>query len=317
MTIQEKARSAYRRLYWLPKDLAWKRRLKGIDEVLYFGDRGLGDDLLCTAVLHEMHKRGRTKVAMMSDWPELFENLPYPAKVIPYDYGALHCIERAGVKVSRPSYAELVTQGPERFIFHRGKLIESMCRSVGIKEAIEPRPYFAPLNAELDQWHQTKGRLVVQTSRANPRFEFANKEWSPDYWRILATKLNYEGSIVQVGSFGDLPFPGAIDLRGKTSLRDLGAILAQARLFLGLEGFLMHLARAVDTRAVIIYGGWIHPDVSGYTTHHQLYTPLACAPCGYSNHCEFDRECMRKITPEMVAEAVIGAMGRKEFQARG
>jgi hypothetical protein len=70
----------------------------------------------------------------------------------------------------------------------------------------------------------------------------------------------------------------------------------------------------VDTRAVIIYGGWIHPDVSGYTTHHQLYTPLACAPCGYSNHCEFDRECMRKITPEMVAEAVREALraGSKE-----
>ena len=81
--------------------------MRGIDELIYFGDRGLGGDLLCTAMLHEMHKRGRTKVDMMSNWPELFENLPYPAKVIPYDYGAQHCIERAGVKLREKLCAEV------------------------------------------------------------------------------------------------------------------------------------------------------------------------------------------------------------------
>ena len=73
MTVLEQI---YRRVYWLPKDLFWKLRLLGIRELIWFGDRGIGDDLLCSAVLREMHKRGRTEVAMMTNWPALFENLP-------------------------------------------------------------------------------------------------------------------------------------------------------------------------------------------------------------------------------------------------
>ena len=302
-------RRLYRRLYWWPNDLAWGRRLRGIEELVYFGDRGIGDDLLCTAVLHEMQKRGRTKVAMMSNWPELFENLPYPAKVVPFDYGALHCIERAGVKLLRPTYAEVVSQDPERFVFHEGKLIEAMCRLIGVSGEVDPRPYFRCRAVELEKWKNLNGCIVVQTSRANPRFEFGNKEWGADNWTTLSRLINAGAHIVQVGGGSDTLFPGATDLRGQTSLRDLGAIIAQARLFIGLEGFMMHLARAVGTRAVIVYGGWIDPATSGYAENVNLFTSLPCSPCGFSNHCDFDRECMRRITPEEVAEAVREELG--------
>jgi hypothetical protein len=313
------AKRIYRRLYWLPKDLAWKRRLKGIDELLYFGDRGLGDDLLCTAVLHELHKRGRTKVAMMSNWPELFENLPYPAKVIPYDYGALHCIERAGVKLRQPSYVKAVTTAPLRYEFQSGHFIESMCRSVGIEGDIDLRPHVALTEQECSRWADCRGAVVVQTSRANPRFELRNKEWLPEYWEKLPHWLGGLAPLVQVGGAEDPPFAGARDLRGRTSLRDAMAIVSNARLFLGLEGFLMHLAAAVGTRSVIIYGGYLHPSQSGYPGNTNLFTELPCSPCGFASHCDFDRECMRKITPEMVAEAVREALraGNKEISGAG
>lgn len=301
-------RSVYRRLYWLPKDLIWKRRLRGIDELLYFGDRGIGDDLLCTAVLREMHKRGRTKVAMMSNWPELFENLPYPAKVIPYDFGALHCIERAGIRVQRPEYARVSRTDPLQYEFYPGHIIESMCHSAGVNGSIDIFPHAVVTEVEKERWQNCKGAVVVQTSRANSRFEFQNKDWSPGYWARLPELLNGVGDVVQVGGADDPPFDGARDLRGKTTLRDVMAVLANARLFIGLEGFLMHLARAVHTKSVIIFGGWIHPSRSGYPENMNLFSALPCSPCGYPSHCEFDRECMRRITPELVAEAVYKAV---------
>lgn len=301
-------RFIYRRLYWFPKDLIWKRRLRGIDELLYFGDRGIGDDLLCTAVLHEMQKRGRTKVAMMSNWPELFENLPYPAKVVPYDYGALHCIERTGIRVLHPSYGRVVQTDPLRFEFDLPHFVESMCRSVGIKGEIESRAHVALTDAERSRWVDCQGSIVVQTSRINPRFELRNKEWLPEYWKALPALLEGIAPLVQVGGTDDPPFAGARDLRGRTSLRDVMGVLSNARLFVGLEGFLMHLARAVETMAVIIYGGYLHPSQSGYAENVNLFSALPCSPCGYPNHCEFDRECMRRITPELVAEAVHTAL---------
>jgi len=297
----------YRKLYWLPKDLRWKIQLRGIDELVHFGDRGIGDDLLCTAVLHEMHKRGRAKVAMMTNWPELFENLPSPAKVIPWDYGALHCIERAGIKTWRPTYAKVAEESPLRFSFAPGHLIEAMCRSVGIEGDVENRPHVWLTDTEKGKWSSLQQSLVVQTSRANPRFALPNKEWYPARWHKLGALLRKFTRVVQVGSKEDPLLEGADDLRGSTSLRDVAAILWNARLFLGLEGFLMHLARAVDTRAVIIFGGYIHPSCSGYPENSNLFTELACSPCGYPVHCDFDRECMKRILPEDVLAAVVEA----------
>lgn len=251
-----------------------------------------------------MYKRGRTKVAMMTNWPELFENLPYPAVTLPFDHGALHCIERAGVKVFRPKYIKFLEDNPTRYHFQKGHFIESMCRSVGIEGTVELRPHVAVTKKERSRWANCRGSIIVQTSRANPRFELQNKEWVTQNWHQLSKLLDGKIPVVQIGSADDPAFEGARDLRGKTTLRDAMAILSNAGLFLGVEGFLMHLAAAVQTSSVIIYGGYLDPSKSGYPENTNLFTELPCSPCGLTNHCEYDRECMRRITPEMVVEAV-------------
>jgi hypothetical protein len=302
------AKRVYRRLYWLPRDLWWRWRLRGIDELVCFGICGIGDDLLCTAVLREMHKRGRRRVAMMTKWPELFENLPYPAKLISYDVGALHCIARAGIAVREVSYGRTVQTDPLKLEFEPGHFIEAMSRSVGITDAVEISPEVSLQAGEVAKWANLRDCVAVQTSRANPRHAMPNKEWSPGNWPELAKQLQGAARFVQVGGPDDPVFPGAEDLRGRTSLRDLMAVLANAKLFIGLEGFLMHLAKAVQTESVIIYGGYIHPSHSGYSENTNLFTDLPCSPCGYPSHCELDRKCMTLITPSMVARAVREAL---------
>ena len=301
-------RSLYRRLYWFPKDVLWQWRLRGIEELVCFGACGIGDDLLCTAVLREMHQRGRTRVAMMSNWPDLFANLPYPAKVIPYDLGALHCIARAGITVHQVSYGCAVRQSPLRMEFEQGHFIEAMCRSVGISGPVAINPEVSLRSEELAKWGRLRGCVAVQTSRANPRHAMPNKEWRAENWSTLARELKGVAHFVQVGGPDDPVFPGATDLRGKTSLRDLMGVFANARLFVGLEGFLMHLAKAVRTKSVIIYGGYIHPSSSGYANNINIFTELPCSPCGLPSHCDFDRKCMTMITPSHVASRVRKAL---------
>jgi hypothetical protein len=298
----------YRRFYWLPKDLEWRWRLRGIKELVCFGICGIGDDLLCTAVLREMYQRGRRRVAMMTNWPELFENLPYPAKLIPYDVGALHCIARAGITVRQVSYSRTVQQDPLKLEFQPGHFIEAMCRSVGISGPVVISPEAVLRPEEVSKWAHLRDSVAVQTSRANPRHAMPNKEWLAANWPVLAGELRGVARFVQVGGPDDPIFPGAEDLRGKTSLRDLMAVLANARLFVGMEGFLMHLAKAVKTKSVIIYGGYIHPSHSGYAENINLFTELPCSPCGFPSHCDFERMCMTMITPKMVAEAVRRAL---------
>lgn len=72
----------------------------------------------------------------------------------------------------------------------------------------------------------------------------------------------------------------------------------------------MHLARAVECPAVILYGGREAPWQSGYTCNTNLYSPLPCAPCWLWNHCDYDRECMNRITVSDVVQAIRERLAR-------
>ena len=116
--------------------------------------------------------------------------------------------------------------------------------------------------------------------------------------------------VIQIGAASDPKLEGAMDLRGKTTIRQSAAILANALVYIGLEGFLMHLARAVDCRSVIIYGGRLKPSQIGYVANKNLYTQVRCAPCWLRNPCDFDRKCMDMITPPQVIAAAAEQIAR-------
>jgi len=65
----------------------------------------------------------------------------------------------------------------------------------------------------------------------------------------------------------------------------------------------MHMARAVECRSVIVYGGREHPSQSGYSANINLHWEGSCSPCWEENACDFARVCMQSITPEAVVAA--------------
>jgi ADP-heptose:LPS heptosyltransferase len=74
--------------------------------------------------------------------------------------------------------------------------------------------------------------------------------------------------------------------------------------FVGLVGFLMHLARAVDCRSVIVYGGREWPSISGYTCNENLVSRPPCSPCGLYDGCEYQRACMNEISVDEALAAI-------------
>jgi len=201
---------------WVPRVLFWRLRLWDIKELIWFGNKGIGDDLLCTAVLREMYKRGRRDVAMMSNYPELFKNLPYPKKIIPFKYGALRYLSLMGIRTLKPAYMQEVSTQPQKFIFRNRPLIQAMCESVGLEGPVELCPEFRLTEIERNKYQNFRGGIAVQTSRQNPKYPLANKEWVQKNWGQLGNLLAGMGNLVQVGSVEDPELPGAMDLKGKT-----------------------------------------------------------------------------------------------------
>ena len=95
----------------------------------------------------------------------------------------------------------------------------------------------------------------------------------------------------------------AIDLIGKTSLSELAALIADARLVLTNNTSTMHIADATNTPAVILFAGtelerqW-QPR---FAPVKLLRRPTVCSPC-YAFTCPYELECL-DISPGAVVAA--------------
>lgn len=296
------ARTALTHGSWVAGELRRRGRPR---ELIYFCGDTLGDDLMCTAVLRELRKRERRGVWMMTRFPALFEGNSDPAQVVPFDFRYERMVNWVGgrdwfIEYGGHDHAADVSPVPAQHI------IALMCRSAGITGPVTLRPYLHLSDEERARGRVATRQIALHSSGMSAQSAMRNKEWFPDRLQQVVDALRGEFTFVQLGSPSDPPLDGAVDLRGKTSLRESAAVLASSVLFLGQVGFLMHLTRAVDRPAVVIYGGREMPWETGYSCNTNLYTELPCAPCWRWNTCHnpVERLCMRVITAEDVIAAV-------------
>lgn len=287
------------------------RRVRLPKTLLYFGFAP-GDDLLCTAVLRELRKRGRDRMLMVSDHRDLFTgntDLTYlrPLWNRYYRDGSTVAVCRrfarfTGAAFVRPEYAP--PHGVDSRRQPSRHVIAAMCAKAGVTGTIDIRPYIHLSDEEKAQASWARDSIVIQSSGLSARHPARLKEWYPDRFQRVIEALEGEYTFVQLGSKDDPPLHNAKDLRGLTSIRESAAILYQARLYVGLEGFLMHLARAAECPAVIIFGGRSAPWQLGYICNINIHSNIACAPCWRSNTCELGRQCMDRIATIEVVDAM-------------
>jgi heptosyltransferase-2 len=152
------------------------------------------------------------------------------------------------------------------------------------------------------------------------------KQWLPERYAELAGMIiNERGwSVLMVGSAADrsacddierrLPASGTrinrlIDFCGKSDLPTLAGILAEARAVVSNDSGAMHLAGAVGTRVVAIFGPTREQQTSPLSAGPDAPQPIVithdvfCRPC-MLRECPIDHRCMRRISARDVFAAI-------------
>ncbi len=95
-----------------------------------------------------------------------------------------------------------------------------------------------------------------------------------------------------------------INLVGKTKVNVLAAVLKRCDLLISGDSGPMHLATAVGTPCVALFGS-TDPKVTGPFDEYSeaIYKNLSCSPCGNHPTCNGRYDCLREITPEEVVLA--------------
>ncbi len=85
-----------------------------------------------------------------------------------------------------------------------------------------------------------------------------------------------------------------------TSIVTAARYIAGCKCYIGTEGFLHHLAAAFNKPAVVLFGAYSHPKVTGYDFHTNIWRDV---PKELGERCKKGR-AMATIPPEEVIEAL-------------
>lgn len=161
--------------------------------------------------------------------------------------------------------------------------------------------YFSDRERKFAEVHKP-GFIVIEPNVPHWKSVAPNKQWPVWKFNEVAKLLVARGHrVVQFthGSVGhNLPYATQI---ATPDFRKALAVLRRAALYIGPEGGLHHGAAAVGVPAVVLFGGFIPPQVTGYDTHTNLTGGAeACGMFGACNHC---RKALERISVEEVADA--------------
>lgn len=153
------------------------------------------------------------------------------------------------------------------------------------------------------------------------------KRWWPSHYAALLDRLVRASGVpgVLVGSAADRGTAGEIvaqlspdvrahvtDLTGVTSLDELAAVLSLARACVANDSGAMHLAGAVGTPVVAVFGPTREAETAprgpAGVARRVLVHEVACRPC-MKRECPIDHPCMRDLAPGRVYDAVMDVSG--------
>jgi len=148
------------------------------------------------------------------------------------------------------------------------------------------------------------------------------KRWPPERFAALAERLSEEreAHVLLFGAASEkdvaerierrAPKAALSNLAGKTRLRDLAALMAACRVLVTNDTGGMHVAAAVGTPVVAIFGSTNPMTTSPVGDEHVLIRhPVDCSPC-LLRHCPIDHRCMTAIEIDEVFEAVCGKIAQ-------
>jgi predicted lipopolysaccharide heptosyltransferase III len=166
---------------------------------------------------------------------------------------------------------------------------------------------------------QTARLIDVPFAVIHPAAAFATKQWAANNFGRVAESLSSQGlGVIAITTPAEQSIIDEMNRNTATptvaftdlSLPEITALLARARLFVGNDSGIAHMAAAVETPSVVIFGSSNRAHWRPWTANAQaaaaevVFEEMECQPChGY--FCEkFDEpECIKRVPVERVIAA--------------
>ena len=167
-------------------------------------------------------------------------------------------------------------------------------RGFGIKEITSTPQVFVAQNLR-DKMSKLLTEEKVETKNGwvsfNPFSRWVYKEWDIDKWRQLALFVwqTYGMPVIITGSASERKRADMLvaeshspiyNLAGKTTLREMAALMQMSRLHIGVDSAAPHIAAAVGTPTITIYGPSDWRDWAPTGDKNRVVLPdMDCVPC--------------------------------------
>jgi ADP-heptose:LPS heptosyltransferase len=152
----------------------------------------------------------------------------------------------------------------------------------------------------------------------HPSASCVSKRWPPERFAEVADRLTVSDNVrvCLIAGPDDVPYAdavqdamrgSAVNLAGKLSVGELIALLKRARALLSNDSGPVHLAAAVGTRVVVIFGRnqkGLSPQRWGPLGkgHRILHKDVGCVTC-LAHRCEIEFRCLTALGVDEVYEA--------------
>jgi len=138
-----------------------------------------------------------------------------------------------------------------------------------------------------------------------------NKTWPLERYQDAADRLVRSGHAVRQFVYKGGHRLDRVKGIEAPNFRHALAALSRAALYLGPEGGLHHGAAAVNVPGVVLFGGFIPPQVTGYDSHINLTG--GAEACGSFNRCPHCEAAMAAISVDEVEGACSSVLARQKL----
>ncbi len=278
---------------------------------LHSTSRGLGDCLLVTTVAREIRNlRPDVRTVVESHWPQLFHNNKDIAATFPQG--------------NEPKPGSVIVDYHHPWPPPEPKhVLKIIAERLGLPDP-EIATYYYPTPEE-----RAKARLIRPPSSRpllvvhpfSGFFAARSKQWDCRHWKLFLEALPPE---IETIRFGDVEDPATPTERPNhrevvgMDLRLIAAILQSADAFVGQDSGLAHLATALGVPSVVLFTGYVPPEMFGYEQNINLVPDLPYSPCWEKDGCPpcGAEICTRAIQPETVCEKTLEVLERSLSRSR-
>lgn len=250
---------------------------------------GVGDEIMASGHARVVSEQTGKRVRILDcygrpRWDDLWDGLPWIAR--PQERGDLASVSNGPQCRPYVQYPFTVRRG-QKWTGWRAR------DHVGAIALRSPELAFAKrIAASIGPFIIIEPTLLP---KSNP-----NKQWGK--WRDLLDVLTARGeTVVQLGADQSAVLPGIRHFVRTSTFRKAAAVLSEAQAAVLPEGGLHHAAAVLGVPAVVLFGGYISPETTGYPGHVNI---AEGEPCGKWTPCEHCREIWSRLSAEFVASHV-------------